>query len=487
MPPSVMDWLPESHLARFICNVVGKLSFARFLGRYGLDRDGGAPAYNPVMMVSLLVYAYCTGCFSSRKIERKTYDDVAYRFICSNEHPDHDTICHFRTFHEDAFIKMFLDVLLICREAGLIKMGHVAIDGTKILANASGSKTMSYNGLTRAEKRLLNKIRNLIKNAKNTDAKEDAIFGAGNRGDDVPKELATAQSQLKAIEQAKSRLEERAQAEADRIHARQVAKQAKRDEYEATTGKKARGRAPVVKSKEEIIQECLTQMQENVTDPDSGLMKDGATKAIIQGFNAQVAVDGEHQIIVAAVVTQDANDKRQLVPMANAAKTNLDEMPQIISADAGYFSASALTDTSLEGVGLYVPASRVDDPEDTPTEPEDQVAADVSAENASETTKKKSGIVWYTGPPESLTLSAQIAEAMKAKLSTEEGKKIYRARGAIVESTFGQIKEEGGFRRFSMRGKAKADLEWKLICMAHNVLKLWRSGYDPNQMALNPA
>jgi transposase len=487
MPPSVQDWLPGNHLARFICKAVSKLSLESLVGRYGEVRDGGAPAYDPGMMVSLLIYSYCKGCFSSRQIEMKTHEDVAYRFICGNDHPDHDTICHFRTYHEQAFIKMFLDVVLICQDAGLLNMGHVAIDGTKILANASGSKTMSYQGLTRAERRLLKKIADLVKKAKTVDAKEDAAFGKGNRGDDVPKELATAQSQLAAIERAKARLEERAKAETERLHAEQTAKQAKRREREAQTGKKLGGRKPVVKDKEQIYKDCLSELQENVVDPDSGLMKDGATKAIVQAYNAQIAVDGQHQIIVAAEITREANDKRQLVPMASVVETNMGEFPKIISADSGYFSAEAIMDEKLKGVDLYVPAYRVDKKDE---EYEDRSELDLPQPSNSEHSGvggKLGGMVWHVDPPKELTLSGQLAETIRAKLSTDEGKNVYRARGAIVESTFGQIKESRGFRRFSMRGKGKADLEWKLVCMCHNILKLWRSGYDPDKIAMNPA
>ena len=473
LPPSVDDWLPAGHLARFIPDVVSHLDLRELIGRYGDAHEGGAPAYDPAMMVSLLFYAYCVGLWSSRRIERATYEDIAFRFVSGNSHPDHDSICSFRSLHIAAISKLFVQVLMICREAGLVKVGDVVVDGTKILASASGQKTMSYRRLCDIERLVRAKVDELLRSATNTDAAEDARRGHGDRDDHLPKELATAQSRLAAIAAAKSRLEERALAEAREQEAASRKRVEERKIQEEQSGKKKRGRRPAVKELEKLLKDRLAHMRENLTDRDSQLMQDGATKGIIQAYNCQSVVDAHAQIIVAANATTDPNDKQQLVPMLNQAKKNLGQCPVRASADAGYFSRAAVTDASLSDIDLYISPSRADD--------EESIVEDFAK------TEPTAGLQepepFRTDPkPNPKTLAGQAADAMRKKLQTTEGSKFYRARGAVVEGPFGQIKEGRGFRRLSMRGKEKADGEWKLVCMTYNILKIWRSGANLAQI-----
>ncbi len=486
LPPSVDAWLSPGHLARFIPDVVSRLDLSGFYGRYGEARDGGAPAYDPSMMVSLLFYSYCTGMWSSRQIERATYDDLAFRYICGNSHPDHDSICNFRSIHICAIAKLFVQILMICREAGLVKVGDVVVDGTKILANASGQQTMTYARLCEVEKRLRATVNKLLRSAAKTDSDEDAKQGRGRREDDLPKELVSAQSRLAAIEAAKSRLEVRAAEAAKAKEASSRKKAEERTAEEQRTGKKKPGRPPAIKEMDVLLNEELAQMRENVTDPDSQLMQDGATKAIVQAYNCQTVVDSQNQIIVAANATTDANDKKQLVPMLNQAQENLGECPKRASADAGYFSRAAVTDESLSEIDLYVSPSRAVDEDAAVAEESSSVRAEANAAEPAPSQaveEPRRGIIWFDELPQPKSLAAQVADAMREKLRTPEGKEFYRARGAIVEGPFGQIKEGRGFRRLSMRGKQKADGEWKLVCMTHNILKLWRSGVSLDSLS----
>jgi transposase len=473
LPPSINDWLPERHLARFICDVVGRISLKSLYRRYRRAHKGGAPAYAPRMMVTLLFYAYCVGIWSSRRIERATYEDVAFRFICGNMHPDHDTICAFRSRHTGSIGDLFLAILRICRAAGMVKVGDVGLDGTKILANASGERTMSHERLSKAEERLKAQVEEMLRTAAEVDAAEDAQFGRGNRGDDLPEGLSTAEGRLAAIEAAKTRLEQRAREEAEQEEEAARQRVEEREAQERSSGKKKRGRAPQVKPFEELYASRLGALQVNVTDPDSQLMQDGATKAIVQAYNCQSVVAADSQIIIAASVTTEANDKRQLVPMLQEAKSNLGETPARAVADAGYFSAAAVTDPRLEGTNLFVSPSRdkADEADDTS---DDEAPAPQEVRDG--------GFIMYVEPPKPKTAAGQVADAMRAKLRTEEGKQFYKARGSIVEGPFGHIKEGRGFRRFSMRGKEKADGEWKLVCLTHNLLKLWRSGVDLTEL-----
>lgn len=444
LSPNVRDWLPEDHLAFFISDLVDSLDL-KDIYRVYLDKDGrGAPPYEPRMLVKLLLYAYCVGVFSSRQIERATYENLAFRALSADQHPDHDSLAAFRKRHLHALAGLFLQVLQLAQRAGLVKMGHVSLDGTKLKADASKHKAMSYDRMTDAEKKLQQEIDSLLKQAQNTDEAEETKHGKAKRGDRLPSELARRESRLKKIQEAKAALEqeakERAEKEADEVR-KKLEERATREEE---TGKKTPGRTPAMPDPETILPE--PKAQRNFTDPESRMMKDGATKEFVQAYNAQIVVDDTAQIIVACGVTQQANDKQQLVPMLLLAIENTGEKPQKASEDAGYFSEANVTAPELAGIDLYVPPDR-----------------------------QKHGAV-EVPEKETATASTSATEQMRQKLRTEAGKETYKMRKAIVEPVFGQIKEVRGFRRFSFRGMVSVGAEWLLVCLTHNILKIFRAG-----------
>ena len=447
-PPSLHDWLPEGHLARFLVDVVAALDLGAIYASYE-EKDGrGQSAYAPEMMVRVLLYGYATGVYSSRKIEARTYEDVAFRYLSADAHPDHDTFAEFRKRHLEALAELFTQALLLCEKAGLVKLGHVAIDGTKIKANASKHKAMSYARMGETEQRLKQEIEALLARAEDVDAAEDAQYGKGRRGDELPEELARRESRLKKIAQAKAELEQEAREKAERERAEAEAKLAERREQEKRTGKKKRGREPRVPDPEQAQPEA--KAQRNFTDPDSRIMPDGANKgSFLQGYNAQAAVDSTAQVIVAAEVTQETTDYRQLLPMLGQVEENMGRKPDASSADAGYWSEANVTDESVAGIALHIATGRV---------------------------KHEETIATASGPPPE---QATAKEAMRHKLRTEAGRDVYKMRKAIVEPVFGQIKEQRGFRRFSLRGLEKVRCEWKLVCLTSNLLKLFGSGWTP--------
>jgi transposase len=444
-PPSLHDWLPDSHLARFLVDVVSALDLSSIYKSYQ-DKDGrGQAAYAPEMMVRLLLYGYAKGVYSSRKIETRTFEDIAFRYLSGDQHPDHATIAEFRKRHLDALSGLFTQALLLCSEAGLVKLGHVSIDGTKIKANASKHKAQSYARMNESEARLKQEIDALLKQAEETDAAEDEEYGKDRRGDELPAELQRRESRLRKIGEAKAALEQEAKERASQQRAEAEQKVAEREEEEQRTGKKKRGRKPEVTDPKQAKPDDTAQR--NFTDPESRIMPDGANKgSFVQGYNAQIAVDSASQVIVAAEVTQETNDKKQLLPMIWLIAANLEQKPEKVSADTGYFSEANVTDEQVKDVDLYVATGR----------DKHGVAVETSS---------------HPPPP-----GASPIEAMREKLRTEAGRTVYKMRKAIVEPVFGQIKEQRGFRRFSLRGKENVSREWKLVCAVSNLLKLFRAG-----------
>ena len=447
LPPSLQDWLPEEHLACFIAELADGLDLSKIYGYYS-RRDGrGKAAYHPVMMVRALLYGYCMGITSSRRMERASYEDVAFRYLCANQHPDHDTIASFRQQHLPALAELFTQVLQLCNKAGLVKLGHVAIDGSKQQANASKHKAMSYDRMDEKAAQLKAEVEKLLAQAAETDAAEDRLYGKGKRGDELPAELARRESRLKKIREAKAALEQEARerAEAQKKAAEEKLEQRRKKEEE--TGKKSGGRPPQVPDPEQARPDAKDQR--NFTDPESRIMPDGARKgSFVQAYNVQIAVDSKAQIIVAAEITQQTNDKQQLAPMLEQVIKNIGAKPVAATADTGYFSADQLNDERVAGIDLYIA-----------------------------TGKQKHGQLEPPAVPEAIeppdeTESAM--EKMKKKLKTEAGKALYKMRKAIVEPVFGQIKAARGIRAFLLRGMAKASAEWKLICATHNLLKLFR-------------
>jgi transposase len=450
LPPSLQDWLPESHLARFIAELTNGLDLSEIYGFYG-RRDGrGKAAYHPLMMVRLLLYGYCVGVMSSRRMERASYDDVAFRYLCADQHPDHDTIAHFRQQQLVVLAQLFTQVLQLCQKAGLVKLGHVAIDGSKLQANASKHKAMSYDRMEEKEKQLKAEVEKLLAQAAETDAAEDQLYGKGKRGDELTGELARRESRLKKIAEAKAALEQEARERAQAARREAEEKLAERRKKEEERGKKLGGRLPQVPDPEQAVPEPTAQR--NFTDPESRIMPDGAHKgSFVQAYNAQIAVDGAAQIIVAAEVTRETNDKQQLAPMLARVEQNAGVKPEAVSADAGYFSESQINDDRATGIDLYVA-----------------------------TGKQKHGPSELDGQPsEHAAEPDSVIEKMKRKLKTEKGRALYKMRKAIVEPVFGQIKAARGIRAFLLRGFEKVSAEWKLICATHNVLKLFRAARRP--------
>ncbi|MCY3017537.1 MAG: IS1182 family transposase [Planctomycetota bacterium] len=442
LPPNMREWLPENHLALFIGDVVDELDLSSILEVYEEGDGRGYPPFHPRLMVKLLVYAYCKGKPSSRKIEQATHEEVPYRVLAAGQHPDHDTIAAFRKRHLSALAGLFMQVLRLCQEAGLVKLGHVALDGTKIKANASKHKAMSYGRMCEKEQELEREVAALLKEAEAADAAEDAKYGKGKRGDELPAELARRESRLKKIREAKAALEAQAREQAA-AKAEEVTRRLAERKQEEETGRKPPGKPPAMPDVEQAKPEA--KAQRNFTDPESRIMKDGASHGFEQSYNAQAVVDDAAQIIVAADVTQQANDKRQLVPMFGQVKENVGRMPTRGSADAGYFGEEQLTDESLQGVRLYVPPDRQAHGQDG------------------------------SGKGVAKTPQTALAKRMRTKLSSVAGRAIYKMRKAIVEPVFGQIKERRGFRRFSFRGLANVSAEWKLIALTHNLLKLFQA------------
>ncbi|HSB69314.1 MAG TPA: IS1182 family transposase [Candidatus Methylomirabilis sp.] len=444
LPPALRDWLPEDHPAAFISEVVDEaLDLTPIFATYETGDGRGQPPYHPALLVKLLLYGYCTGKPSSRQLERATYEEIPYRVLAANQHPDHDTIAAFRQTHLPALAALFAQVLRLCQRAGLVQLGHVALDGTKVLANASKHKAMSYGRMTETEQRLEAEIAALLAEAQRVDAAEDAQAGKGKRGDELPAELARRESRLAKIREAKAALEAEAKARAAEAAAEGQAKLAERERKTRETGRPPKGRPPTVPDPTQATPK--PKAQRNFTDPESRIMKDGATKSYVQAYNAQAAVDGTAQVIVAAAVTQEANDKQQLVPMLTAVEANCGAPPTVVSGDAGYFSEAAVMDSSLGGIALYIPPDRQKHGEALP-------------------------------PPAN---DGTVRSMMRAKLQTAAGHAVYALRKAIVEPVFGQIKGARGFRRFSFRGVAKVQAEWQLICLTHNLLKLFRAGWRP--------
>ena len=441
MPPALNEWLPEGHLAYFVRDVVTRLDLSAIFDAYTRESKGpgGAAPFHPTMMTQVLLYAYCVGCPSSRKIEKRLHEDVAFRVLGANETPDFRTISLFRKRHFEALKDLFTQVLQLCKRRGLVKLGAVALDGTKVKANAALDRNRTYEKLEKEKRELDAVVEGLLREADAVDEEEDRLYGPDKRGDELPADLADAARRREKIGELLRDMELEA-AEAAAEKQAQIDARAKEEEE---TGQKKRGRKP-----EPPAATPDPRTKRNLTDPDSRIMK--TRQGYVQGYNAQAVVDVDSGVIVAADVTQEANDVRQLIPMLEQVKEETGEEPQNLLADAGYFS-----EDNLDGF------------EDKNTEPYIAVANDF---------KEKQRLGPRTAPrgriPENLTPK----QRMERKLLTKKGREMYRNRGSTVEPVFGHIKEERGLREFLLRGIDKARAEWKLICATHNILKLWRSG-----------
>lgn len=420
LPPSLQDWLPEGHLAYFISDTIDGLDLSAFFARYA---GGGArnQPFHPAMMVKILVYGYATGVFSSRKIERRLHEDVAFRLLAAGNFPRHRTIRDFRALHLSELSDLFVQVVKVAQELGLVKLGAVAIDGTKVKANASRHKAMSYARMQQAEAELKAQIDDLLECAKRTDAAE-----ADEPSRDLPAEITRREARLQAIAEARQRLEQR-QREADTARGRSEDDDRRPRDPD---GKPKGGRykrdfgVPDPKS------------QENFTDPDSRIMK-RAGGGFDPSYNAQTAVDDTFHIIVAAELSNNAADAIQLLPMLNAVEDVLGDLPRQVLADAGYRSEENFEKAQHLDTELVVALGR-----------EGKQQADVDAQRHPHTA------------------------AMAAKLQSEEGRAAYRRRKWIAEPPNGWIKNVLGFRQFSLRGLEKVQAEWKLMCLALNLRRM---------------
>lgn len=432
LPPSPREWLPEGHLAEVVSDVVDELDLKAILTTYGGVTRGVAP-YHPRLLVKVLFYAYAVGIPSSRQIAKELEEDIAFRVLAANQQPDFRTISDFRQQHLAALTDLFVQVLKLCQRAGLVKLGHVALDGTKVQANASKHKAMSYDRMVKEEARLQTEVDALLRAAATADTQDDATYGPDRRGDELPAELARREQRLQAIRAAKAVLEAEAQAEAALAHAAHEA----RDAAGPRQSRAPQPPSPVPSPK----------AQRNFTDPESRIMPaSGAKGSFVQGYNCQAAVDATAQIIIAADVTDEANDKRQAQPLFFQAVANTGHVPRIASLDAGYFSEANVTAVAALGCEPLIPPNRQPQGRAVPAAPRGRRPATLS-----------------------------VAERMRRTLRTKRGRAHYAKRKMIVEPVFGQIKQGRGFRQFLLRGMRKVRGEWALICTTHNVLKLWRA------------
>ena len=420
LPPSLRDWLPENHLAYFVSDVVDNLDLSAMEAVYG-DEQRGQPPYDPRMMTKLLIYGYCIGLFSSRRIQQRLHEDIAFRVLAAGNAPNFRTISDFRKIHLATLEGLFEQVLKIALEAGAMKLGRVALDGTKVKANASKHKAMSYDRMKEKERQMRAEVKQLLAQAEAADVAEDEQYGADQHGEELPEELQRRESRLQKIRQAKRALEERARQKAE-----------------------AEG-----KSAEEVKQaQPAAKDQYNFTDPESRIMM--GSDGFVQGYNAQAAVEPALQLIVGQSVTPAPNDKEQVAPMVEVIAQQSGQRPTELLADSGYCSEKNLEHLETAGesrqpVKVYVA-----------------------------TGKQKHGEHRRPCPRGPLPKNATRVERMKRKLQTKAGRAVYAARKTIVEPVFGQIKQARGFRQFLLRGLSKVRGEWALVCLTHNILKLYR-------------
>ena len=469
LPPSPREWLPEGHLAYFVLDLLEELDLGEIERAIQKKDPRGERPFSPRMMTALLLYGYAVGVFSSRKIEKATFDDVAFRVLAAGEHPHFTSINEFRARHREALGKLFDQLLQECMSAGLVKLGHVAIDGTKMKANASKHKAMSYDRMNKDEKRLKAEIEAYFDLAEKTDAEEDAMYGVGQQAHDLPAELRRREDRIAKIREVRAALKK----ETTKARAAELERQAdelRRLAADANTAPKAQAEFTTLAAQRDQQSAEIhdddddlpppspdddlprntppkhrdgtpkPKAQRNFTDPDSRIMmRDGA---FVQAYNAQIAVDEEHQIIVAAALSNQSPDAEYFEPMLRRVVKNCSAAPERATADSGYFSADNVRAAEALGVEPFIaPGGLARD--NSPNELPD----------------------WY---------QTDERQRMRALLSTDRGKAAYARRKATVEPVFGQIRTRG-VRQMSFRGLLKNRLEWLLICATHNLLKLWRS------------
>ncbi len=417
LPPSLRQWLDEDHLGYFVSDVVDQLDLSAIHAVYEKERRG-QPPYDPRLMTKLLVYGYCTGVFSSRRIQKRMQEDIPFKVLAAGNEPDFRTISDFRKIHIETLQKLFEQVLALALEAGAVKVGRVSLDGTKLKANASKHKAMSYGRMIEKQQQLKDEVKRLLEQAEAADEAEDREYG-DKRGDELPEELRRRETRLARIKEAKKVLEQRARdkalAEGKSAEEAKLAKPQDKDQY-------------------------------NFTDPESRIMP--GADGIVQGYNAQAAVEPTLLLIVGQTVTEASNDKRQLKPMVELIEQQSGQRPKALLADNGYCS-----EENLE----FLASNR---------KPEHKIEGFIA------TGKEKHGQHRLPAKRGPLPKGATRVERMKRKLQTKAGKAVYAARKCVVEPVFGQIKQARGFRQFLLRGKEKVKGEWALLCLTHNILRL---------------
>lgn len=418
LPPSLREWLPEGHLAYYVSDMVDQLDLSAIHAVYEKELRG-QPPYDPRMMTKVLVYGYCLGVCSSRRIQKRLQEDIGFKVLAAGNEPDFRTIADFRKNHLEALEGLFAQVLDLALESGAMKVGRVALDGTKVKANASKHKAMSYGRMKEKQKQIREEVKRILAEAEAVDEEEDRRYG-NKRGDELPAELQRRETRLAKIKQAKKTLEERArqkaEAEGQSEEAAQQAQPEDKDQY-------------------------------NFTDPESRIMKSG--DGFVQAYNAQAAVEPAMGLIVGQLVTQAANDKEQLRPMVEAIEAQSGQRPAAVLADSGYCSEENLR--YLESAG----------------QPEKKIEGYLA------TGKQKHGEFRQPCPRGPLPKGATRVDRMTRKLQTKAGRAVYALRKCVVEPVFGQIKQGRGFRQFLLRGIRKVKGEWALVCMTHNVLRLY--------------
>jgi transposase len=414
-PATVLDFVPPGHIAHFVRNlVVEQLNLAKITNQYSEQR--GYPPYHPVMMTAVILYAYCQGIYASRRIAKACEQRVDFMAITGRQEPDFRTISDFRKRHIAALGELFGQVLKLCQKAGMVKLAHVALDGTKIAGNAAKDQTLKYGRLKKNEQELAEEVAGWFREAERQDAKDDAEYGSDRRGDELPDWVSDKQKRLEKIRQAKAELEAEAKAEAERKKAENEAKPPKN-----------RARDPIPDTPSD-------DAKRNLTDADSRLLK--TANGYVQGYNAQAAVDADSQVIVGQTLSNDRNDLKQLIPLVEQIEANTQDGVKEISADSGYYSEQNLDQLQQRTVRGYVATGRRD----------------------------KDG-TWHgdVGP---------LGKQMRARFERGRKNTRYRLRKQTVEPVFGIIKSARGFRQFLMRGLNKVSGEWSLLCTVHNILKL---------------
>ena len=431
MPYDLEDWLPEHHLARFVVDVVDRLDMRVIYSQY---KGVGSTAYDPRMLLCLLFYGYSTGVFSSRKIEGATYDSVAFRFVAGNHHPDHDTISEFRKRFLGQIKVWFKEILLIGKELGLVKLGNIYIDGTKVQANTSRHKAMSYEYIQKLEKQLEEEIDKLLDLAASQDESEKGL------NLDIPEELKLRKDRLSKIQEAKRVVEQRASERYQKEKEEYDARIEQRKQKKEKTGKNPRGKEPKAP-----IKQPNNKDQYNFTDPQSRIMK--TSRGFDQCYNGQAAVNDD-MIIVGAYSNSHANDKQEFIPAIESVPEALSGEISAAVADTGYFSENNIAGCEQKNISPIISISR---------ENHNSFLSNILNPDP-------------TGDAQCVTP----VEKMTQKLKSEEGKEIYKKRKQTVEPVFGVIKEILGFRRFSLRGEAETDAEWSLVCSAYNLKRFFK-------------